>query len=345
MRGMVMDTVLVTGITGYIASHVSVKLVEKGYKVRGTVRNKAKGRRLKSAFVQHGVPTDNIEFVEADLGADEGWSEIVKGCRFIQHIASPFPLEAPRDREALVPEARAGAQRVLENGFSAGAERIVMTSSLVSVMAQPDRGKSKTYSEDDWSDPDWKPLTAYPVSKTRAELSAWSYVEAQGFKDRLVTVNPGLVLGPDPYANSGASLGAVRDMMNGEFPVLPKLAYPIVDIRDCASIHVSAMTSEAARGRRLFAAGETLWFREIADILRSKYPNAKLPKGEAPNFMIKLVSLFDDRVKSILPDLGHYPTADSAYVCNLTGVIPRPAKESILAAAHDLIFNGDVTLD
>jgi len=339
------DLVLVTGITGYIASHVTAKLLEKGYRVRGTVRNKAKGRRVLDAMAQTGLDISGVELVEANLGADAGWKDAVKDCRFIQHIASPFPLEAPSDREALVPEARAGAQRVLENGFSAGAERIVLTSSMVSMMNQPDRGKEKTYTESDWSDPDWKPLTAYGVSKTRAELSAWAYAEAQGFQEKLVTVNPGLVLGPDPYDNSGSSLAVIRDMMNGDFPAVPKIAYPIIDVRDCAAIHDAAMTAPKAAGRRLMAAGQTLSFAEIGEILEDVYPNAKLPKFEAPNLLLRFMSLFDDRIKAILPDLGHTPHADSAYVTGITSVMPRPAKESVLASAADLVANGAVELE
>ncbi len=338
------DRVLITGITGYIASHVAARLVTQGYAIRGTVRNLAKGRRVLDAMATEGVDISGIELVEADLGSDAGWREAVADCRYIQHIASPFPLEAPQDREALVPEARAGAQRVLENGLSAGAERIVMTSSLASVMNQPGRGKTKTYGEDDWSDPDWKALSAYPVSKTRAELSAWAYVEAQGLKDRLVTVNPGIVLGPDPFENGGASLSAVRDMMRGEFPAVPKVAYPVIDIRDCASIHVAAMTSKGAAGRRLLAAGQTASFKEIAEIIATEYPKAKLPKFEAPSFMLRLLALSDDRIKGVLADLGHRPDIDAAYVTSLTGVLPRPARESILATARALVENGEVEL-
>ncbi|WP_298918996.1 NAD-dependent epimerase/dehydratase family protein [uncultured Algimonas sp.] len=339
------DLVLVTGITGYIASHVAAKLLHKGYRVRGTVRNRAKGRRVLDAMAVAGVDISGVELVEAELGADAGWREAVEGCRFVQHIASPFPLDAPEDREALVPEARAGTQRVLENGFSAGVERIVMTSSLVAMMMQPNRPKEKTYTEDDWSDPDWAPLSAYPVSKTRAELSAWAYADAQGLRDRLTTVNPGFVLGPDPYDNGGASLGVVRQIMNGEFPAVPKLAYPVVDVRDCAAIHVAAMSAPDAAGRRLMAAGQTLSFKEIGEILEGEFPQAKLPRMEAPNFMLRLMSIFDDRIKSILPDLGHTAHADSAYVTSMTGVVPRPAKESVLASARDLVANGGVVLE
>jgi len=334
------DQVLVTGISGFIAAHVTERLLAKGYAVRGTVRNKVKGQKIADKLSENGSDTSKLELFEADLGSDAGWKEAVQDCRYIQHIASPFPLEAPSDREALVPEARAGAMRVIEQGLGAGAERIVMTSSMVSMMGQKGRGAHMKVKETDWSDPDWKPLTAYPVSKTRAERSAWDYVKAQNLEGKLTTVCPGLVFGPDSYNNSGASLGLLTAMFAGDFPRTPKIAYPIIDVRDCASIHVAAMSAKEAGGRRLMAAGETLWMSGIADVLKAAYPAyKKLPKGNFPNFMVRLVGLFDDRVKGVIPDLGTFHEADSAYVNSLTHVIPRPAKEAILAAVESLIKN------
>ena len=337
------DRVLVTGISGFIAAHVTQRLIAKGYKVRGTLRNKDKGEALMARFAASGVDTQNIELAEADLGHDAGWKDAVQDCRYIQHIASPFPLEAPRDREALVPEARAGAMRVLEQGLGAGAERVVLTSSVVAMIGRAGRKKHVHIQENDWSDPEWKPMSAYPVSKTRAEQSAWAYVKAQGLEDKLTTVCPGLVLGPDTYQNGGASLSLIRTMFKGEFPRVPKVAYPIVDVRDCAAIHVTAMTAKDAAGRRLIASGGTIWMAQIADILREAYPQAKgLPKGDLPNFVLRIVGLFDDRLKSVTPDLGIFHEADNAYVSSITQVMPRPPKESILAAAESMIANGDV---
>jgi len=327
------DTVLVTGISGYIGSHVAWKCLEQGFHVRGTVRSLGKGQRILSAMNEAGIDTSGVDLVQANLASDDGWKGAVEGCRFIQHIASPFPLDAPRDREALVPEARAGAMRVIEQGLAAGAERIVMTSSMVAMMGQSGRGDYMSVQEEDWSDPDWKPLTAYPVSKTRAEKAVWDYVEAQGLKDRLTTVCPGLVVGPDPFDNGGASLDLIGAMMKGEFPRVPKIAYPIVDVRDCAAIHVAAMTAPKAGGRRLMAASETLWMKDIAAILREAYPhNRKLPKGEFPNWLVKMVALFDDRVKGVVPDLGTFHEADSAYVTNITQVKPRKINGPIIDA-------------
>ncbi len=336
------DTVLVTGVSGFIASHVAAGLLGQGYAVRGTVRNKIKGERIVESLAAQGVDISKLELVETNLDDDAGWKDAVQECRYVQHIASPFPLEAPSDREALVPAARAGAMRVVEQAIGAGAERVVMTSSMVSMMGQAGRGEHMRVKESDWSDPDWKPLTAYPVSKTRAERAVWNYVEAQNVKSRLTTVCPGLVLGPDTYDNSGASLAIIKAMFSGRMPMTPRIAYPIVDVRDCASLHIKAMTTADAGGRRLMSASNTLWMSEIAAVLREAYPKAKLPTRDLPDLLVKLGSIFDTSIKSIVPDVGTFHEADAAYVTGLTGVIPRPAKDAVLAAAASLVENGRV---
>lgn len=339
------DLVLVTGLSGYIASHVTAGLLQQGYAVRGTVRNKMKGELVVETLAASGIDTSNLELFEADLGEDAGWKDAVKDCRFVQHIASPFPLEAPANREALVADARGGAMRVVEQALGAGAERVVMTSSMVAMMGQPDRGDHMRVKESDWSDPDWRPLTAYPVSKTRAERAIWDYANAQNVKDRVTTICPGLVFGPDRYNNGGASLGIIKGLFSGQFPMMPRIAYPIIDVRDCASLHIKAMTAEAAGGRRLIAASNTLWISDIAKLLKDAYPEAKLPTREMSNWLVKIVGIFDQSVKSIVPDVGTFHEADASYVTNLTGVMPRPAKDAVLAAAQSLIENEQIRLD
>lgn len=74
------DLILVTGASGYIACHIVKQLLEKGYKVRGTVRstkNEQKVAPLKR-LVQN--PRYPLELVEADLDKEDGWVNAVRGC-------------------------------------------------------------------------------------------------------------------------------------------------------------------------------------------------------------------------------------------------------------------------
>ncbi|HFB54674.1 MAG TPA: NAD-dependent epimerase/dehydratase family protein [Hellea balneolensis] len=337
-------TILVTGVSGYIAGHVTAGLLQRGYKVRGTVRSLKKGERVQQDLEEFGVDTAKLSFIEADLDMDDGWEDATKDCQYIQHLASPFPMEQPTDREALVPAARAGAQRVLAAGFAANVDRIVLTSSLVSMMGKPGKGAHMMVTEDDWSDPDWRALTAYAVSKTRAELSAWDYARIQGFQDRLTVVNPGFVLGPAIGKTYGTSLALIEQMFKGEFPRTPKACFPIVDVRDLANLHIEAMLVKKAAGRRLIGAGKSLWLREIAAIARAAYPKRgrKLPKGDMPSFIVKIAAIFDNRIKGVLSDLDTCHEVDNAYVTDLTGVSFRDPKQSVLDSCEYLIAQGKI---
>ena len=67
-----MKTILVTGITGFIAKHVTLELLNRGYRVRGTLRDAAKGVELKSLFADLGCDPSNLEFAELDLLKEAG---------------------------------------------------------------------------------------------------------------------------------------------------------------------------------------------------------------------------------------------------------------------------------
>ena len=81
------DRVLVTGVSGFISSHVTERLLAKGYVVRGTVRNKAKGQKIVEALAANGSDVSKLELVEADLSSDAGWEEAVQDCRYIQPVS------------------------------------------------------------------------------------------------------------------------------------------------------------------------------------------------------------------------------------------------------------------
>lgn len=338
------DTVLVTGISGFIAKHVALQLLNDGYAVRGTVRSQSRGDAVRETLAKNEADTGNLSFIEADLTDDAGWDKAVEGVRFVQHIASPFPMAQPRDREALVPAARDGALRVLRRALDGNVERIVLTSSMVAMMYRANRPATNIVSESDWTDPEWNKLSAYIVSKTRAEKAAWDFVRERGADDKLAVVNPGFVLGPALDGSAATSLDLIKMAMTGAYPALPPIAFPCADVRDIAALHVKAMTVPAASGRRLIGAGETMSLKEMCDALRRDFPDrsGKIPKWSLPASITRLAAIFDPNIRAVTPDLGVRPQAQSAYVTAMTSVTFRPAAEAVRASAQSLIDLGEI---
>ena len=89
--------VLLTGISGFVAKHVAIELLNSGFEVLGTVRNKNSIDQTKKTLEENDVSTDKLSFIELDLLRDDGWNEAAKGCKYIIHVASPFPLKVSND--------------------------------------------------------------------------------------------------------------------------------------------------------------------------------------------------------------------------------------------------------
>jgi len=328
--------ILVTGISGFIAKHIALQLLQKGYEVRGTVRSLNKSHQVRETLDNANAPIEELSFVEADLTSDDGWNEAADGCVCVMHVASPFPISQPRDRNTLTPAARDGALRVLR--AARDAERIIMTSSMVAMMYRPNRPSVLPVNENDWTDISWNALTAYIVSKTEAEKAAWDIATEEGFKHRLTTVNPGFVLGPSLDSDLGTSLEVIRMFLKGAYPAVPPVSYPVVDVRDVAALHIRAFETPETGGRRLIASSDTLSLKEIAEILIETNPNRakKIPKRELSALIVRIAALFDRNLSSVIPDLGAVPQANTSYVSALTGLEFRTAREATVAAARSL---------
>jgi dihydroflavonol-4-reductase len=65
-------TVLVTGVSGFIAMHCVLQLLELGYRVRGTLRTPSREASLRKTFEKHTKVDDRLDFVNVDLMKDAG---------------------------------------------------------------------------------------------------------------------------------------------------------------------------------------------------------------------------------------------------------------------------------
>jgi dihydroflavonol-4-reductase len=338
--------VLVTGASGFIAMHCILRLLEDGYRVRGTVRNAERGKRVTEVLARH-ADVSRFSLAFADLGSDAGWPQAVDGCARVLHVASPVPRTPPRTAEEVIGPARDGAIRVLSAAARAGVERVVMTSSTSAVLYGHKRDGSKTYDESDWSALTDE-VSPYDRSKTIAERAAWDHVKnlPEGQRLELVTINPGVVLGPvlcNEYSISGE---VVRKLLARELPGVPDLGWAPVDVRDVADVHVIAMTHPGAAGQRFIVALEHTPWLAIAEILARHFgPRGfKVPTRRVPDFVLKLVSLWDKTARIAVRELGKRQDVSSDRARSVLGWKPRDLETMVVDMAESMIQLGIVPL-
>ena len=336
------NKVLLTGISGWIAKHTAIELLNAGYEVLGTIRNNNLVDQTKQTISKY-ASTEKLSFVELDLLKDDGWNEAAKGCRYIFHVASPFPMKVSSNRENLLPVAVDGTLRVLNAGLNAGVEQIIKTSSIVAMFRKPNRTNPYTFGENDWSDENWiEGVSDYFLSKTKAEKAAWRLMESKGLKNKLTTINPGGVFGDALDKKGGTSIEYIRQFMKGKFPGAPKFAVLISDVKDIAKAHVACIGNNKVGGRRLIVGKDVKRLVELSQLIAEAMPEykKKLPTKELPNLMVKLISYIDSSAKTMIPDLGIMMQTDTSYAEEILGFKFKPAKGCISENARSVVRLG-----
>lgn len=335
-------TVLVSGGTGFLGGWCCVELLRRGHTVRTTVRDPRRADDVRATLAAAGVDGgERLSIVVADLSADDGWADAVAGCDYVLHVASPFPPAQPKDPDELIVPARDGALRVLRASLDAGVRRIVLTSSVAAVRHGRQASADAPYNEADWTDPRDVRRTPYVRSKTIAERAAWDHVRAAGAEDRLVSVNPGAIVGPVLSDDRSYSLQAIERLLNG-MPAAPRLGFTFVDVRDVADLHIRAMSDPAAGGERFLAVDQFLWLKDVARILRKRLGRAaaKAPSRVAPDLLMRTMALFDPSIRSVLSDLGQSASYSADKAKRTLGWSPRPIEDSIAETAQSLVERG-----
>ncbi|MEV6774452.1 NAD-dependent epimerase/dehydratase family protein [Nocardia sp. NPDC051030] len=320
------DLVLVTGASGYLAGHIISELVDHGYRVRGTVRSLDRAPKH--------LPAE-VDFVAADLGSDAGWDKAVADCRYVIHAASPFPPSEPKHEDELIRPAVDGTRRLLRAAAAAGVARVVLTSSVAAIMYGH---RGRTLTEDDWSE--LAACDAYPKSKTLAERAAWDFV-AEHPELELAVINPGMIIGPVQHAGLGTSVGAIRTLLAGDFPAVPRLNFATVDVRDVATAHRLAMELPDAAGNRYITAGEQLSLPEMARILAGRY---RITTRPMPDWVLRLAGRFNAEARGAVRWLNREERVSADKARKELGWTMRPVEQTLFDTAESLIGFDAVTV-
>lgn len=336
------ELVLVTGGSGFVGVHCIAQLLEAGYRVRTSVRSLKREADVRAMLKQGGIePGDRLSFAAADLGANAGWAEAVAGCAYVLHVASPFPMAAPKHEDELIVPAREGALRVLKAAHAAGVRRVVLTSSFAAIGYQKSV-PARPFTEADWTDLTTPQLSAYVKSKTLAERAAWDYVAKEGAPE-LAVVNPVAIFGPVLGPDYSTSVELVQRMLGGKLPAVPKLTYGIIDVRDVADLHIRAMTHPDAKGERFIATSDDFMsLHRIAQVLKERLGEAaaRTPRFEAPNWLVRLLALVSPEADQAKSELGKVKSASNEKARRLLGWSPRSGADAVAATGESLLTLG-----
>lgn len=340
------QTVLLTGISGYIAKHIAVRLLNANYHVVGSLRSLSRADEIRAAVTPHLTDParldDRLRFVALDLGHDDGWDNAMAGVDILMHTASPFPLKEPKDENELIRPAVDGTLRALRAAKHAGIRRVVQTSSFSAIMGADLPADRQAYDESDWSDPANPKIGAYNKSKTMAELAAWDFVKNEAPDMALTTVNPTMVLGKPLDKKFGGSVEVVQRLLRAIDPMLPNFGLSCVDVRDVAEIHVRALSAPQTEGKRILAGDRFLWFREMAQTLKTRFPDRKIVTRQAPDFLMRLLGKFDPAIRQIVPFLGKRFDISNSRATKLLRMDFITAEQSLIETAEFLVDNGMV---
>ena len=332
-----MKKVLVTGVSGYIGQHCAVELLKNGYAVKGSVRSLSKKDEVTKGIKKVIDPNGNLEYCELNLLNDEGWEEAMEDCDYVLHVASPFINIEPKDENLYIRPAVDGTMRALKAAKKAGVKRVVITSSMVSMLENAD--KSINIDSNSWTNVNAKNVSAYAKSKTLAEQSAWDFINNQKDPDpmELTVVNPGPVFGPTLSGNlEGASMGMVKQIITGKMPMVPQAAINMSDVRDIAKIHVLALENKSASGKRFIVTTEKPYkFQEMAEILKTNgYP--KVSTKLAPNFLLNFMANFNREAKSMRAFIGKTYSGDVSSTMETFNWKPISFEKTIIDTAKSV---------
>jgi nucleoside-diphosphate-sugar epimerase len=335
--------VAVTGANGFLASHIVLQLLEQGYTVHATVRNKSDEPKVRHLTAMAARFPDRLVLFNADLLKADSFDAAFRGCRAVLHVAAPVVMTSGNPQRDVVDPTVRGVQHVIESVCHNAdtIEKFIYTSSIETVL----RDHGTMASEDAWNDRASLDY-AYSLAKVLAEKAVVSAFETVGqlMRVRLVRLLPGWIAGPllNPNPPVPISLQVFLGLGSGEYyPLCPNFFVQVVDVRDCAAAHVRAIEREFPHNssRIVVASDIVLSMTDVAKMSKSLFPHLSFGTLQMPDAFIWMASLWDERLSRgfLRENLGKKLCAGNERSKRLLGIAYRPAEETLRDAIDSLV--------
>ncbi len=295
---MNLGKVCVIGCSGFVGSHVTAKLLKRGYSVNGTLRN-SKGSSaewLMSSVASKSISDNSLRLFSADVFDKESLRLAMADCAGMI-VCAGSPVIAPETIDLMVAVGKNTSEVAIESGI----ERAVYTSSTGST--NPPEGEPKLKNEEiHWSDPvqqfDAEKFAA--VGKTRMDRIVLEKMQITEGDFRVCVINPSMIVGPAYQVEPVTSLIRFADIINGKRfrDKIPNSSNSIIDVRDLAELHINALEKEDSRGR-YFGVKRSWHWREILRELELACPGYTMPNIDPEEFPVRETQFDFSRQKSL----------------------------------------------
>lgn len=321
--------VLVTGASGFIGWHVAKLLVEAGARVRALVRPAP--ARSEEAF----------EWIEGDLLGRDSLEAAAKDCRYVFHVAGDYRFWARNPKEIFANNVQ-GTINILEAAKSAGAERIVYTSTTGVL----EKGTPECPATEERLAPPSSFKGPYKRSKFEALCEAQ---ERAGAGWPIVTALPTAPIGSHDLRPTPTGMIIVK-FLNGRIPMLARTGLNFVDVRQCALGHLLAMM-RGRPGERYLLGGTNLWLGEFLELLEP-FGKYRSPPLYAPHWLSFAAACVSETVARFSTSWKPFATRESVRMSRgphfssnekaerELGYETIPIEDAIRAAVQDFVARG-----
>lgn len=260
-----MQTVLLTGGTGFIGRAIAQQFFASGWRVRLLVRDVG---RVPSCLL--GGPELDVRV--GDLREPATIKAAVPGVHAICHAAADYRLFV-RDPEVMHAVNVVGTMELMEAALAEGVARIVHVSSVATIKPRADGPADETclLAEADAIGP-------YKLSKLQAEAAVLDLVRSKALP--AVVVNPSTPIGPGdsrPTPTGRLIVAAAR----GRIPAFVDTGLNLVHVEDVAWGCVQAL-EKGRIGERYILGGDDVHLRdllaEVAALVGRRAPRIRLPR-------------------------------------------------------------------